>query len=553
MNKRLKPFFYLILLVLFACSGDSPDVPDPVASIKLGISPSKDAVVDGKGGELHFSIVAEPVSSQLTYAYSANWIKPVVGKETTWLVEANTSEQSRNGKIYILEASTFAHLDTISIIQKSVNGQISEDPKWVFTESDVPVSIPFAGNSYVTSSEKSSFISNTTGKFSGIWTDKDFVISTYFRVGAAGNLNLAIVGNNVTGSSKIRFTVEGKSYDVSIEGPTSKVYAIAKITRQTEGYIRVDMQGISKTGTTFGDISHFRIGGPASTGTNHYVTEEKMAENESNCYYFRRGASVHYFYTLPEGNTEYFYNEVMVTPENAINGSYYMMNGFSEGYMGIQQTISGERKILFSVWSPYNTDNPEDIPEEKRIKLLRKGANVTIGEFGNEGSGGQSWLNYNWSPGVLYKALVGVKPDGHGNTIYTAYFYVDNTWMLIASFSRPQTSTYYKSAYSFLENFDPVQSYIRRSVSFGNQWARLVSGEWKEVTEAKFSCDDTGKSGMRYDIYGTLDQETNRFVLQSFGFFDEHTTYGTMMRRQLSTTGAPVIDFNMLENISSVN
>ncbi len=66
-----------------------------------------------------------------------------------------------------------------------------------------------------------------------------------------------------------------------------------------------------------------------------------------------------------------------------------MMNGFSEGYMGIQQTTSGEHKVLFSVWSPYTTDDPEDIPEEKRVKVLRKGANVTIGEFGNEGSGGQ--------------------------------------------------------------------------------------------------------------------------------------------------------------------
>ena len=147
---------------------------------------------------------------------------------------------------------------------------------------------------------------------------------------------------------------------------------------------------------------------------------------------------------MPEANVEYFYNEVLVTEENVRNSSYYMMNGFSEGYMGIQQTSSGEHTILFSVWSPYSTDNPSDIPEDKRVKLLRKGKNVTVGEFGNEGSGGQSWLHCGWKAGTVYKALVQVKPDGNGNTIYTAYFYADNEWKLIASFLRPDTNTWYK-------------------------------------------------------------------------------------------------------------
>lgn len=49
-----------------------------------------------------------------------------------------------------------------------------------------------------------------------------------------------------------------------------------------------------------------------------------------------------------------------------------MMNGFSEGYMGIQQTTSGEHKVLFSVWSPYTTDDPEDIPEERESRCYGK-------------------------------------------------------------------------------------------------------------------------------------------------------------------------------------
>lgn len=87
------------------------------------------------------------------------------------------------------------------------------------------------------------------------------------------------------------------------------------------------MQGVSRSGKSFGDVTGFRIGGQATMGDNHFVTEEKMAEDKLNCYFFRRGASVHWGYTMPEANVEYFYNEVLVTEENVRNSSYYMMNG----------------------------------------------------------------------------------------------------------------------------------------------------------------------------------------------------------------------------------
>ncbi|MGV8138495.1 MAG: DUF3472 domain-containing protein [Mangrovibacterium sp.] len=550
MSVKIKLLHCLILLLAFSCKGESHEVPE--LNVAVQIAPSKEAVVESSGGEISFSISPQPASALLMYAYSVNWISPVTGKQNTWKVEQNTAEVSRSGKIYILNADNYAHLDTISVKQKSVSGQLDDDPQLVFTETEVPIAVPFAGNSYVTTPGQSTFIDNMTGLFSHEWNDKSIVMSTYFRLGGAGELNLAFVGSNASGAGKIRFTVDGQNYDVTVSGPTRKIYAIAKVNRGKAGYLRIDMQGLSRTGASFGEINYFRTGGAASSGTNYFVTEARMNEASTNTYFFRRGSSVHYFYTLPEGNTEYFYNEILVTPENAVNGTYYMMNGFSEGYMGIQQSSEGVRKVLFSVWSPYTTDNPADIPEDKRIKLLRKGANVTIGEFGGEGSGGQSWLNYAWTPGVVYKALVGVKPDGLGSTIYTAYFFADNEWKLIASFSRPQTSTWYKGAYSFLENFDPVQSYIKRQVSFGNQWVRTASGEWKEVTLAGFSCDDTGRTGMRYDIFGKLNTSDNRFVLQSFGFFDEHTDYGTAFRRTPSAGGAPDVDISALEKIPSV-
>src|SRR5690606_16285439 len=161
----------------------------------------------------------------------------------------------------------------------------------------------------------------------------------------------------------------------------------------------------------------------------------------------RRGPSVHMNYRLPDNiDAEWFYNEVTVPEGEDVEGSYFMANGFGEGYFGIQVNSPSERRVLFSVWSPFATDDPKSIPEDQKIKLLKKGTDVYTGEFGNEGSGGQSILRYNWKAGMEQKFLLHVVPDDSTHTIYTAYFFDHdkNNWKLIASFRRPKLATYLK-------------------------------------------------------------------------------------------------------------
>jgi hypothetical protein len=86
----------------------------------------------------------------------------------------------------------------------------------------------------------------------------------------------------------------------------------------------------------------------------------------------------------------YFYNEVTIPKGEDKIGSYFMANGFGEGYFGMQVNSENERRILFSVWSPFKTDNPKEIPDDHKITLNKVGQQVKTGEFGNEGSGGQS-------------------------------------------------------------------------------------------------------------------------------------------------------------------
>lgn len=397
----------------------------------------------------------------------------------------------------------------------------------------IVVGVP--GNGYVTSQQRGAQITDN-----GVedWTDPNTVISIYFYLHQPTTARLSL---NAKGDSEIKVSYGGKSFKVRLHSKDFSDVPVGSIDIREEGYVRVDLQGISKKGKYFGEIRDLIV--ENVKGESNYVKEDFSG------YFGRRGPSVHLGYKLPEGDTEWFYNEVTVPEDGEVMHSYYMADGFGEGYFGMQYNSPTERRILFSVWSPFDTENPEDIPDDQKIRLLRRGKDVHIGEFGNEGSGGQSYLNYPWKAGETYKFLMQVHPDGNGNTIYTAYFYAtdDNEWRLIASFLRPQTDTWYKHAHSFLENFSPEQGYLSRKVLFGNQWARSKEGKWTRLTDATFTHDATAKAGMRLDYQGG-ETEDNRYYLKMGGFFNDFIPMGTKFSCQPSGN-APEIDWEALEKL----
>ena len=98
-------------------------------------------------------------------------------------------------------------------------------------------------------------------------------------------------------------------------------------------------------------------------------------------------------YVVPQDcDVEYFYNEAFVPEGEDALGTYAMACGFAEGYFGMQVNSPTERRVLFSVWSPFDTDDPKSVPAGSRVVPVRKGEGVRIGEFGNEGAGGQGFL-----------------------------------------------------------------------------------------------------------------------------------------------------------------
>lgn len=371
------------------------------------------------------------------------------------------------------------------------------------------------------------------------WNDTNTIIRTYFKTDQTGQLNVGLNLKVSDGTSKIRVSLNGTTKEVQVSNHDFKTVDVGVFKITTPGYHFVELEGLEKNATNFADVNEVLLGGPVANGKLTYVKED--------FYWGRRGPSVHLSYTAPE-NTDilWFYNEITVPENEDVIGSYYMANGFGEGYFGMQVNSETERRVLFSVWSPFETQDPKSIPEEYRIILLGKGEGVTTGEFGNEGSGGQSYKVFDWKAGNTYKFLLKGQPSVNNSTDYTAYFYEVETekWNLIASFRRPHTSTYLKRPHSFLENFRTEVGHISRMGEYTNQWIMDAKGEWHELTKAKFTADATARKGSREDYAGGADG--NKFFMKNCGFFNERTTMDTFHER-IANGVAPEIDFSLLE------
>ena len=396
-------------------------------------------------------------------------------------------------------------------------------------------SVPLAGNAYVTRGDGAGP--------GGRWDQPDTVVSVYFHVDRPAELMLALNARLPQGSSKIRATVAGETFAVDLEG--DRIAPLGKIRVEKAGYVRVDLQGVERTGPVFAGAGDLVV-----TSEDRDVSLAYVKDNQGNRFYWgRRGPSVHLSFQPPKDKTiEWFYSELTVPEGMDPIGSYFMANGFGEGYFGIQVKSPNERWILFSVWSPFSTDNPREIPEEKRVVLLAKGKDVHGGEFGGEGSGGQSYMRYPWKAGSTYGFLNRAKPDGKGNTVYTGWFISPETkeWQLIASFKRPATAKHLTGVHSFLENFADRHGWQVREGHYGNQWARDTEGKWHPLTVARFTGDDIASRGYRLDFAGGVVGES--FFMRNGGFFDDTVKLNSVFTRPPHGS-APKIDFDKLEGV----
>jgi hypothetical protein len=219
--------------------------------------------------------------------------------------------------------------------------------------------------------------------------------------------------------------------------------------------------------------------------------------------------SVHLGYPAAEGVA--FYNEM--TADRSAPGTYFMACGWDKGYFGMQELGNGKKLLIFSVWDSGQND-PKAVAKDKRVKLLHKDDKVRIGRFGGEGSGGQSFFDYEWKIGQTYRFLVTAKASGE-RTEYAGWFYVpeDKAWKHLVTFSTITGGKPLRGYYSFIEDFkrDRVSATKVRSAHFGNGWVRSKDGKWTPLTKARFTADRNPVT----NINAVRDGE--RFVLATGG------------------------------------
>lgn len=231
----------------------------------------------------------------------------------------------------------------------------------------------------------------------------------------------------------------------------------------------------------------------------------------------RAARSVHLAYLNPSDSAGYqaFYNECTI--EQTVDGSYFQACGFAGGYFGVQDHGPRGRVAIFSAWDPPRGDDPDEVKLEDRVEILVVGEGVRAQRFGGEGTGAQSFLDYDWKVGQTLRFVVEATAE-NGRTTYAAYIQsTDATqWLHMATF-RTHRQGLMTGLYAFIEDFrrDGESARQVRRATFGNGFVRDADGRWLALDRAKFTA-----SGAEWEAKETINAGVaghSTFFLQTGG------------------------------------
>lgn len=198
--------------------------------------------------------------------------------------------------------------------------------------------------------------------------------------------------------------------------------------------------------------------------------------------------SVHLNYPGPTGTA--FYNQVSI--QSSAPGTYFAVIGWDKGYFGMQELANGKKLIIFSVWDSGEND-PNATPDQLRTELLYQDPEVRVKRFGGEGSGGQSFFDFDWQRDQTYEFFISSRVIAN-RTAYSGYFFDPNInqWRHLVTFSTITGGKSMQGFYSFVEDFkrDRTSTTFARTATFSNA-ARFAadSGQWIGQEKARFTGD----------------------------------------------------------------
>lgn len=234
------------------------------------------------------------------------------------------------------------------------------------------------------------------------------------------------------------------------------------------------------------------------------------------------------------GEYDWIYEEILVPEGYDPLYTYWMSLGFFRGYMGIQTNSENERRVLFSAWDAVDKDKYPNAPKELLVSLVDKADYTKANAFGNEGTGGQSYVGVGnpntWKTGTPVKFLMNARRDGSityngdiiRHTIVSAWYDAGEGWRYIASWRipvMPDGKDMFDGFYSFLENYGWRNGQIARKGYYYNAFAKETGKtNWTHFNEVSFGNTD-GSVGQRIDFeQGVSEEEPDKFYMLSAGY-----------------------------------
>lgn len=417
-------------------------------------------------------------------------------------------------------------------------------------------------------------------------------IKLYFTVHYKGELQLALRGRagNATGNTlNVKVKVNGEPAKKEDDGTDYDYnYHYAKTNQNTdtlilhrvilpeipEGHaahtIELDMGVVGdRNGSYYFRFPELWVSGWATRGSGGYDGTGINWVPSASQHFGRRGPSVHINPEKPDGDMEYFYSEIFVPEGQDVLGTYFMCNGFGQGYAGIQVNGNTDRRVLFSVWNPIAEGAPLESKYAPRLVRVNHQADYrklfTYTVFGGEGSGGQSRYNAMWPAGKLLKMLTRVRPHPDQekypfSSLYKAWFHNGTEWVFVAEWRRAEVSAadnngvqpsvkWYTGAHHFLENFNTSTGHLTRYGTWNNDYYIGRDGTFYECEKYTFTNDATATALERVDYAGGIrpsgDPQSGAIFLKMGGYFTNNVMRGTIFTKTLNGN-KPQLDFAAL-------
>lgn len=379
------------------------------------------------------------------------------------------------------------------------------------------------------------------------WTSTSVCAVYYFHHPAATVSNTLKLNVKALQTAKFRLTVTDPNSpatplytkEFSAKGPFlggEVEVGMGDITFTRSAYYRYKLECISGC-NAINNISRFKF----STSSNeasyaaNYLSSPSVHLN--NWHSTASGA--------PSGDGyDWLFEEIMIPAESDLVGTYAEAIGALNGYMGIQMNgyVDGEPRhdVLFSMWDDGSTDEDPNLPEHLRAGAVDWNEKTTVNRFGNEGTGVQTYRRGNyWTPGTYVQFITNCRPETtsyttvengktvvheqHNMLVSTWFNALDGKgWQYMATVRKRNSSTYFSTWYSFLENYVWTNGQASRKAYYRNGYGRArATGKWYNFNSVGFGHTDGGKEdGARADYgQGVTENASDRtFFMQTGGY-----------------------------------